>query len=162
MSSPDPYTSPGRIVRLAFAGATIAFGALGVVLGEARLLVAAGAFGVMWTLWDILWDRLFAPLGDWTSRAFTEGGVGMSRSSGMLRPTLDDTIRLLESHLAGRASRGVEIQSALRLEEIYRTVRKNPEKADRVARLILDRYPEARELERLRAGRQSGSQVEGE
>ncbi len=42
------------------------------------------------------------------------------------RPTLDDTIRLLESHLSQGASRSVEIQAAIRLEEIYRTVKQDP------------------------------------
>ena len=141
------YTSPGRIVRAALAAATIGFGALGLMMGAPRMLMAAGAFGIMWTLWDIIWDRVFAPFGDWATRMLTEGSVGVAQTP--TRPNLQDTIRLLENHLEHGASRSVEIQAAIRLEEIYRTVRKQPEKARDVVKRISAKYPDAMELERL-------------
>lgn len=144
MTPLGPYTSPGRIVRAALATATIGFGVLGLTLGVPRLLMAAGAFGIMWTLWDIVWDRLFVPFGDWAARTLTQGGVGVSNPQ--MRPTMQDTIRLLENHLEHGAARSVEIQAAIRLEEIYRTVRKNPAKARDVVRRISAKYPDATEL----------------
>lgn len=65
-------------MRTAFAGATIVFGIAGIALNEARALVAAGTLGLIWTVCDILWERVLAPFGDWAARSFTEGGVGMS------------------------------------------------------------------------------------
>jgi len=61
-------------------------------------------------------------------------------------PTLDDTIRLLEHHLQPGVARSVVVQSAIRLEEIYRTVQGDSVKARDViarARLLV---PGAEEL----------------
>ena len=141
------YSNPGRVVRFAFASATIVFGLLGLALGERGLLVAAGAFGLLWTAWDVIWQRVLAPFGQWAANLLTEGVGGPPANT---RPTIDDTIRLLESHLTHGASRSVEIQSAIRLEEVYRTVRKNPVKARDAVRRITAKYPDAPELERFR------------
>lgn len=134
-------------MRVSLASVTVGFGVLGLVYRLPRLLVAAGAFGVLWTLWDMVWDRILAPFGDWALTTFTEGASGPPANT---RPTLDDTIRLLESHLAGHAEPHVQIQAAIRLEEIYRTVRHDAAKADDVVRRILDRYPTAPELRRFK------------
>jgi hypothetical protein len=66
------------------------------------------------------------------------------------RLTLEDNIRLLERHLEHRTSQKVDINSAIRLEEIYRTVKKDPNRASRVIQTVLDRYPDAPELERFK------------
>ena len=129
-----------------FAGAAIAFGAVGLGVREPKVLAAAGAFGVLWTVWDLLADRVLGPALGWLGRALTEGsGHGAPPE---IRPTLDDTIRLLESHLEGGASRGVQVQAAIRLEEIYRTVRKDPARALGVIERIRARFPDAEELAR--------------
>jgi len=143
MSGSDRGIRPEAIVRGVFATATIVFGGLGLVIREGRLLVAAGAFGILWTVWDVLWDRVISPGTEWGFRTLTEG-VGSAPPN--IRPTLDDTIRLLESHLARDASRSVHIQAALRLEEIYRTVRKDPVSARAVLVAARERYPDAPEL----------------
>ena len=62
------------------------------------------------------------------------------------RPSLDDTIRLLESHLANPTARKIDINSAVRLEEIYRTAKKDAARASEVIRKVRDRYPDSPEL----------------
>jgi hypothetical protein len=143
MSSSDRWTQPEAVVRGLFAAATIVFGGLGLVTRDGRLLMAAGAFGILWTLWDVLWNRIIGPGAAWAFRTLTEGTGGAAPN---IRPTLDDTIRLLESHLARPASRSVHVQAALRLEEIYRTIRKDPTRARAVLDAARARYPDAPEL----------------
>lgn len=140
--------SVGGIVRAAFGIATIVFAVIGFVLGsDPRWFAASGAFGLIWTLWGWAYDHILNPFGEWLARAGA-GDVGQIRS-GSLRPTLDDTIRLLESHLEGGAARDVQIQAAIRLEEIYRTIKKDPVRAAEVIARVRALYPEAPELERL-------------
>jgi hypothetical protein len=149
MSPSERWNRPEVVVRSVLAAATLLFGGLGVVIRDGRLLVAAGAFGVVWTVWDVLWNRVIGPGTEWGFRTLTEGTGGPPAN---VRPTIDDTIRLLESHLARDASRGVHVQSALRLEEIYRTIRKDPARARAVLDAARARYPDAPELEaRMRA-----------
>jgi hypothetical protein len=142
------FQRPDAVVRAVFASAAVLFGVLGLVLREGRLLVAAGFFGTLWTLWDFIWGRLIGPFGSWAFRALSEGPDEPPAAD---RPSLDDTIRLLESHLEHGAARHVEVQSALRLEEIYRTIRKDPARARAVLERIRARYPDAPELERRAA-----------
>lgn len=136
----------GRLVRSVFGIATILFAAIGFLIGnDPRWFAASGALGIIWTLWGWGHDHILRPLSDWMVRGL--GDVGQMKVGG-LRPTLDDTIRLLESHLRGTASREVQIQAAIRLEEIYRTIRKDPVRAAEVLARVRARYPEAPELER--------------
>ena len=146
MSSSDGWLRPEAVVRAVFGTATVVFGGLGIVLREGRLLAAAGICGILWTLWDVFWDRLIAPGTTWAFRTLTEGTGGPPPN---IRPTLDDTIRLLESHLRSDASQHVKTQAAIRLEEIYRTVRKDPARAGEVVRRIRELYPDAPELKKL-------------
>jgi hypothetical protein len=146
MTPTSRYQSPIVVVRVILAAGSIVFGGLGLALRSPRLLAAGAALGVIWTAWDLLWDRVLGPAADWIARVLTEGGSGMPPAD--TRPTLDDTIRLLESHLARDASRSVHIQAAVRLEEIYRTVRQDPERARDVIAKIRARYPDAEELRR--------------
>jgi hypothetical protein len=78
-------------------------------------------------------------------RTLTEGTGGDPVN---MRPTLDDTIRLLESHLAGAAHPRVRIQAAIRLEEIYRTVKKDPDRARSVRERARALFPDAPEWRR--------------
>ena len=142
--------SPARVVRQGFAAAAIVLGAAGLISGEPRAIAAGGAFGIMWTAWDLLMAYIALPLWDLMGDIL-QGGGGISRSSINLRPTLDDTIRYLHSHIDRDTSRAVDVQSALRLEEIYRLVKKDPAKARAVLEKVLARYPGDRALgERLR------------
>ena len=140
--------SVGGIVRAAFGFATIVFAVIGFLLGsDPRWFAASGAFGLIWTLWGWAHDHILSPFGEWLARAGA-GDVGQLKVGG-LRPTLDDTIRLLESHLAGGASRHVQIHAAIRLEEIYRTIKKDRVRAAEVMSRVRTLYPDAPELERL-------------
>jgi hypothetical protein len=145
MSRFPPYQSPGVVVRAVFASATVIFTLLGLLLRSGRLLGAAAAFALVWTIWDLLLDRIFGPGGSWVARVLTEG---IGETPAATRPTLDDTIRLLENHLARGADRHVEIQAAIRLEEIYRTIRKDPERARAVLERVRLKDPDAEELKR--------------
>ncbi len=133
-------------MRAILGTATLASLAIGFMSSEPRWFAASGAFGLMWWAWDLLVEHVFQPLGAWMFGIFTEGvGVETSHEN---RLTLDDTIRLLEGHIERGASRRVEINSAIRLEEIYRTVKKDPEAARRVIERVKQRYPDAAKLRR--------------
>ncbi len=147
MRAGSTSVSVGRAVRRVFATATITFLVLAVVLGrEPRLFAAAAACGTIWWLWDLLTDHVFVPLGDWVTHTLMGGGVDALPPG--VRPSLEETIQLLESHLARGASRRVDLNAAIRLEEIYRTVKGDPERARAVIRLARERYPDAPELAR--------------
>jgi hypothetical protein len=143
MAPSDDWTRPESVVRAVFATATVVFGGLGLLLREPRLLVAAGVCGALWTLWDVFWNRWIAPGGSWLFRSLTEGTGGDLPN---LRPSLDDTIRLLENHLAGAAHPRVRIQAAIRLEEIFRTVKRDPARAREVLARARALFPDAPEL----------------
>ena len=97
MSSHDPV-SASKVVRAVFATGTVVFFAVGLfVRDDPRWFAAAGTLGLVWWAWDILLEHLFLPLGDWFFGLLTGQHVGEPMDE--LRPTIDDTIRLLESHI---------------------------------------------------------------
>ncbi|MBI2615327.1 MAG: hypothetical protein HYW52_06595, partial [Gemmatimonadetes bacterium] len=100
--------SPGAVVRGFLAAATLVFALAGLLARDARWFAASGAFGVMWLGWDFLTAQLFDPLGDWFSRLWSGGAAG-GRDAANLRPTLDVTVRLLESHLRPGVARSVVV-----------------------------------------------------
>lgn len=132
------------VVRWVFGAATLIFGLVGLFGDDVRWLVASGAFGVMWTAWDLLVANVFGPLGDWASQIWA--GEGEAQAAADLRPTLDDTIRLLEHHLRPDVHHSVVVQSAVRLEEIYRTIKHDPVKAREVITRAREICPDAAEL----------------
>jgi hypothetical protein len=141
-----PLTT-GRIVRAFFAAATFVFlGAALMVRTDPRLYAASAAFGTIWWLWDLLMAYVVEPLGEWFVRQVLGGGIGAAPSD--LRPDLDDTIRLLEAHLARGGGRHVDINAAVRLEEMYRLAKKDVAQARRVIAIVRERYPDAPELDR--------------
>ena len=139
--------SAAQIVRRIFAAATLGFLAIGLLhRADPRWLIASGVFGTIWLAWDLLVEHLLAPLTDWLSGMLSDGiGVPNDSTVANLRPTLDDTIRLLEGHLERGASRHVDINAALRLAEIYR-LKHDEENARRVIDVARVRYPDAEEL----------------
>ncbi len=145
MASEHHPVKAGTIVRVAFATATLVFAAAGLLLGgETSLLAAAGVFGTIWLAWDLLAEYAVQPLTDWLRDAVSDAGGGARPP----RLSLDDTVRLLENHLARPTDRRVDLNAAIRLEEIYRTVKNDPARARRVIEIARERYPEAPELER--------------
>ncbi len=139
----DP--SPGRVVRGFAAGATAVFGVAALATGEPKAWVACGAFGLMWAGWDFLGEYVFGPVGEWIARLWS-GEAGPDRGAAGLLPTLDDTIRLLEHHVQPGVARSVVMQSAVRLEEIYRAIRGDPNKAREVIARARQLFPDAEEL----------------
>lgn len=129
-----------------FGTATVAFGLIGLAIrGDARWFAASGIFGAIWWAWDLLAAHVFAPLSDWAFRALSGDALGPPPN---VRPTLDETIRLLENHLERPTTRQVDINAAIRLEEIYRTIKRDSAKARRAIRIVRERYPDAPELAR--------------
>ena len=146
MSRARAELSASKVVRAVFATGTVVFFVVGLVVkDDPRFFVAAGTLGLAWWMWDLLLEHVILPFGDWAMGLFT--GSGASEPVGDLRPTIDDTIRLLESHVENRASQQVCVNSAIRLEEIYRTVKNDPEKAAEVVREVREKFPDAEEWE---------------
>ncbi|HTT68886.1 MAG TPA: hypothetical protein VMF70_12745 [Gemmatimonadales bacterium] len=142
MSAYPRFDSPSAVGRAMFAVATVVTALLGV-LGDGRWLAASGAFGIAWWAWDFVWESVLGPLGGLATGVL--GGSAAVEDPPDL--TLDDTIRLLESHLAADGvPRHVQIQSALRLSEIYRLSRNDPARADAVLQRVRERWPDAPEL----------------
>ena|GEM_PF-1798946 len=136
-----------KVVRGVFATGTVVFFVAGILVrDEPRLFVASGTLGILWWVWDLLVEHFFRPLGDWFFGQLT--GANSVEPLGELRPTINDTIRLLESHIENEASEQVCVNAAIRLEEIYRTVKKDAERGREVVEKVRARFPEAEEWER--------------
>jgi len=136
------YGSPSAVGRTMFGVATVLTALLGLT-GDARWFAASGAFGTAWWAWDFLSDSVVGPLGGWLLGMFT-GATSVEEPPDL---TIDDTIRLLEDHLtADGVTRHVQIQSALRLAEIYRLNRKDPVRAKAVIEQVRAKWPDAPEL----------------
>ena len=136
-------------VRRVLGLVTLVFVAAGFVFGtETKLFIAAGVFGTMWWAWDFLVEYVFEPIEDFMHHVLQGGAVSGDRT--VSRPSLDDTVRLLENHLSNPTTAKVDINAAIRLEEIYRTAKKDSAAAARVIRMVCERYPDAPELQRFR------------
>ena len=136
-------------VRLVLGVATLVFAGAGLVFDlNAGLFVAAGACATMWWAWDFLVEFVFEPI-EHFAHHLLQGGAAQGDPS-VRRPSLDDTVRLLENHLANPTSAKVDLNAAIRLEEIYRTVKKDSAKAQAVIRTVRERYPDAPELDRFK------------
>lgn len=139
--------SASKVVRGVFAAGTVVFFVVGLAIrDDPRWFAAAGTLGIIWWIWDILVDHLFRPTGEWFFGVLT-GHSGVE-PLGELRPTIDDTIRFLESHIEHGASEQVCVNAAIRLEEIYRTVKNDPKRASEVVQSAKERFPNAPEWER--------------
>jgi len=134
--------------RVAFGAATIVAALLGL-LSDARWFAASGAFGAVWWAWDALAENVFGPMLRFLAGSLS--GAGAAEEPPDL--TVDDTVRLLESHLASNGTpRHVQIQSALRLAEIYRLNKKDPAKADELLERVKQRWPDAPEWKAFQRG----------
>jgi hypothetical protein len=140
--------SPWPVVRTTLAIFTAAFVVLGVASGDLRWWAASAATGTAWWVWDLFVAHVLEPLEDWVvhvvSGGFLEGGRDTAG-----RPTLDETVAYLERHLANPTSRQVDLNAAIRLAEIYRTVKQDSARAEAVLRTVRERYPDAPELARF-------------
>jgi hypothetical protein len=148
-----PFQSPASPVDLGrkFLGAativTLVFG----LAGNARWFAASAALGTAWWAWDLLITNVLVPIGEWFTRMIT--GTALVEEPPDL--SLDDTVRLLESHLAAdEVPRNVRIQSALRLAEIYQRGKNDPAKAREVLERVRAKWPDAPELKRFEGMKQ--------
>ena len=141
-------TSPSAAGRMLLGTATIVTALLGLA-GDARWFAMSGALGVAWWAWDWLFENVVGPLGS----LFTGALTGTAEVEEPPDLSLDDTVRLLEDNLVAEGvTRHVQIQSALRLAEIYRLNKKDPAKADQVIRQVKAKWPDAKELEVFERG----------
>jgi len=130
------------IFRTTLAGATWGSVLLAFVTHDKRWFAASALFGAMWFIADSLAGKIFAPLAEFVL-GWMRGDQDLPVE---LRPTVDDTIRLLEHHIENHADRHVQIQAALRLADIYRAVHRDDEKAAQILEKVRSRFPDAREL----------------
>jgi hypothetical protein len=140
----ESETSPSAIGR-ALGIATVFCLVLGFA-ADPWWFAVSGAFGAFWWSWDFVWDNILVPLGGFLTNAIN-GAVDVQEPPDL---SLDDTIRLLEDHLAADGvTRHVQIQSALRLADIYRLNKKDPARARDVIARARTRWPDAPELQRF-------------
>lgn len=141
----DLPISPGAIVRWMFAGATVAFFVLGFVVdGDTRFFVASGACGTIWFAWDLVRDYVAQPMGDFLTKAASDSAA-MPDIAG---ETIDEVIHLLEHRFASDAPAEDRIRVALRLEEMYRTLKQDPDRARAVIQRLRARVGDVAALER--------------
>jgi len=130
------------IFRTTVSGGTWAAIMLGFVTHDKRWFAASALLGAMWFAADSLTARIFSPLMEFLLGWF-QGDKDLPVE---VRPTADDTIRLLEHHIENNADRHVQIQAALRLADIYRAVYRDHDKAALVLERVRARFPDAPEL----------------
>jgi hypothetical protein len=141
----DAMFSPTGIVRAFLATGTAVFAILGLVFrSDPRWFAASGLCGLLWGGWGLLSDHVLHPLAEWSSQFLFRSSRGAV--TGPIQSGIQATIRDLEQRLEARLSRESDIRTARVLEEIYRTVRKDPANAARVIAIVRTRYPGA-ELE---------------
>jgi hypothetical protein len=131
------------VVRVFLGTATWGSLGLGLLTRDARWFVTAGALGTIWWLADFLWNRIIAPFGGFLAQV-ARGEVDQSPASTL---SVEDTVRLLEAHIEGDASRHVQIQAAIRLADIYRAAYHDNARAIEVIRRVKGRFPDAEELQ---------------
>lgn len=139
------HMKPSTIVRIALAGVTILFAVLGFYATDgAKFFVASGIFGAMWWGWDLLLEHVFTPFGHLLGDGIPGGVHYVSPNI-----SVDDKIRALERRLEGGHSRRVEINAAIRLAELHRYQKNDPERAREIIDLMKERYPDAPKLRRF-------------
>ena len=106
MRANGSFESPSAVGRTLLGVATVAAVLLGLA-GDPIWFAASGALGMAWWGWDAIWENVLGPLGGWFTGALT-GTADVEEGPDL---TLEDTVRLLESHLAADAvPRHVQIQ----------------------------------------------------
>lgn len=146
MSDDLPVSASG-VVRVVLAIATVGFATLGFVVDDdPRFFVASGACGTMWLAWDVIRDYVVAPMGEWLTRAGADAAA--AASADLSGETIDDLIQLLERRVHGGGPAEQQVRAAVQLEELYRLVKHDPERAKAVIRWVRAQCAGARELER--------------
>jgi len=100
-----------------------------------------------WSFFDGLFGTLFEPLGRFMSNALTGGAM-----PGGTTITIDQETEMLEHlvHSDPPPPPHRVVLAGIRLAEIYRTHQRDPAKAEALIDRLLERYPEAPELQYVR------------
>lgn len=114
---------------------------------EWRLVTLVLTLWAAWSFFDGLFGTLVEPLGRFMSNALTGGAM-----PGGTMITIDQETEMLEHlvHSDPPPPPHRVVLAGIRLAEIYRTHQRDPAKAEAVIARLLERYPEATELQYVR------------
>jgi len=148
----DPPSLRG--VMRGILGAALALGCIALVAVsistrhiEWRLVSLVLTLWAAWSFFDGLFGTLVEPLGRFLSNALTGGAM-----PGGTTITIDQETEMLE-HLVHSEPPPLPhrvVLAGIRLAEIYRTHQRDPAKAEALIDRLLERYPEAPELQYVR------------
>jgi len=148
----DPPSLRG--VMRGILGAALALGCLALVVVsistrhiERRLVTLVLTLWAAWSFWDGLFGTLIEPLGRFMTNALT-GGVMPDGTT----ITIDQETGMLEHLVQANPSPPPHrvVLAGIRLAEIYRTHQHDAAKAEALIARLVERYPEAPELEHVR------------
>lgn len=152
MDFSDPPSLRG--VMRGILGAALALGCVALVAVsistrhiEWRLVTLVLTLWAAWSFFDGLFGTLVEPLGRFMSNALTGGAM-----PGGTMITIDQETEMLEHlvHSDPPPPPHRVVLAGIRLAEIYRTHQRDPAKAEAVIARLLERYPEAPELQYVR------------
>lgn len=135
-------------------GAALALGCVALVVVsistrhiEWRLVTLVLTLWAAWSFFDGLFGTLLEPLGRFMSSALTGGAM-----PGGTTITIDQETEMLEHlvHSDPPPPPHRVVLAGIRLAEIYRTHQRDPAKAEALLDRLLQRYPEAPELQYVR------------
>jgi len=114
---------------------------------EWRLVSLVLTLWAAWSFFDGLFGTLLEPLGRFMSNALTGGAM-----PGGTTITIDQETEMLEHlvHSDPPPPPHRVVLAGIRLAEIYRTHQRDPAKAEALIDRLLERYPEAPELQYVR------------
>jgi hypothetical protein len=148
----DPPSLRG--VMRGILGAALALGCVALVAVsistrhiEWRLVSLVLTLWAAWSFFDGLFGTLVEPLGRFMSNALTGGAM-----PGGTTITIDQETEMLEHlvHSEPPPPPHRVVLAGIRLAEIYRTHQRDPAKAEALIDRLLERYPEAPELQYVR------------
>jgi len=148
----DPPSLRG--VMRGILGAALALGCVALVAVsistrhiEWRLVSLVLTLWAAWSFFDGLFGTLLEPLGRFMSNALTGGAM-----PGGTTITIDQETEMLEHlvHSDPPPPPHRVVLAGIRLAEIYRTHQRDPAKAEALIDRLLERYPEAPELQYVR------------
>ena len=152
MDFADPPSLRG--VMRGILGAALALGCIALVAVsistrhiEWRLVSLVLTLWAAWSFFDGLFGTLVEPLGRFLSNALTGGAM-----PGGTTITIDQETEMLEHlvHSEPPPPPHRVVLAGVRLAEIYRTHQRDPAKAEALIDRLLERYPEAPELQYVR------------
>lgn len=152
MDFADPPSLRG--VMRGILGAALALGCVALVAVsistrhiEWRLVSLVLTLWAAWSFFDGLFGTLVEPLGRFMSNALTGGAM-----PGGTTITIDQETEMLEHlvHSEPPPPPHRVVLAGIRLAEIYRTHQRDPAKAEALIDRLLERYPEAPELQYVR------------